>query len=43
MTLIKINAPLGRIHPPPILLDCPDALLLKQRALVEQFDSILSL
>ena len=43
MKLIKNKFRLGRTQSPPVLLDCPSALLLKQRALLgEQFDPILS-
>ena len=49
MKLIKNNFQLGGIQPPPVVLDCPSALLsnkvallLKQRALFgEQFDPTL--
>ena len=43
MKLIKNNFQLGEIRPPPVFLDCPNVVLLKQRTLFgEQFDPILS-
>ena len=50
MKLIKNNFQFGGIQPPPVLLNCPsallsnkDVLLFKRRALFgEQFDPILS-